>query len=84
MNLAEALTATTVERGPRSYLEKLIDHLDGDPRLEQVMAAITGNAEANHLGRALTLIARHDGVIAKDSTISGQSIQKWRSANGAR
>lgn len=80
MDLDAALAATTIDRGPRSHLEKLIEHLAGDPRLDKIMAALTGTAEAQHLGRALTLIARADGVIAKDSSISGQSIQKWRAA----
>lgn len=86
MNLDEALAATSIERGPQSHLEQLLHQLeaDEDERAAAIRAALASNAEANHLGRALTLIARDAGVVGDRSSISGASIRKWRESNGPR
>lgn len=81
MDLASALAQTAHDKGPQSFIDRLLDELDNDA---DVLAALNGNVQAAHLARALTKLAHHHGVIGEASSIDGQAVRKWRAQHGPR
>jgi len=83
MNLLEALAATDTDKGPRSNLEKYLADVEGTSEGDAVTVELEGARQAAHLARAITMLARKRGTIAADSSVSGQSVTRWRAAHGS-
>lgn len=78
MNLDDALAKTATDKGPQSNLDRLLDAVNDDQRA-QIVAKLESDIGLNHMQRALTLLARHHGVISGDrASVSAESIKKWR------
>ena len=80
MNFTDALERTDTRRGPSSNLAKLLSKLDDADRRE-IEDALQSDVSLYHLQRALTLLAKHHGVIAGEETITVESIKKRREAD---
>jgi hypothetical protein len=82
MDFDDAFAETAPRKGPLSTIDKLLSHLESqgmDEQRTKILRSLTGDAQAAHLGRALTQFARHHRVIGETSHIDGQAVQTWRS-----
>jgi hypothetical protein len=82
MDFDDAFAETAPRKGPLSTIDKLLSDLETkglDEQRAKILRSLHGDAQAAHLGRALTQFARHHRVIGDTSHIDGQAVQTWRS-----
>ena len=87
MDFDDAFAETAPRKGPLSTIDKLLSHLETqglDEQRAKILRSLHSNAQAAHLGRAITKFARHYRVIGETSHIDGQAVQTWRSKQPSR